>query len=783
MRLILKRDGTSVEFDKEKILSAIRLAYLDCEQKEVDVTVINTIADSVSASNLNSVEDVQDMIEMELMKVNPNVAKNYIIYRQEKSKEREHKISLEFLSDEFLSKYKKVKPPLTDIGMFTFIRTYSRYLPELGRRENYWEACARTVNANIAMIKKHKELTEEEHKMYCREAEELFDNMFNARQFLSGRLFWTGGTKVIEQNPMSVFNCSFTVIEQFDDFAELMYLLMLGCGVGYRVFREDMKNLTGMREVTLTHATYKNKAKERRWEHTRLDLFDDIATIYVGDSKNGWSLALKHYFDLRTHDIYRNIKHILINYDSVRPVGEPLKTFGGTASGHEALKTMIDKIHAVTKDKESLRPIDALDICGSIAQGIVVGGVRRSALICLMEHDEDDVVNAKSGLYECIDGKWTLNKSIDHRQLSNNSVAYEEKPTYQMISDHIDKLRYSGEPGFDNMKEARKRFPNAGNKKIGFNPCNEIILTSKGLCNLTTVNVLAFLDSDGNVNTQKLFRAQQLSARAGLRMTLSTLELRKWDESQKEYRLLGCSLTGWQDLMNITGERGTDNEVELLNELRDWAINSANMYADDLGINPPANVTTIKPEGTLSLLPTVSSGVHFSHSEYYIRRVRISSRDPLCKLAEELGYPIHPEVGMNMEDATIKVVEFPVKSASGRMKADVSAIEQLNIYLRFQKEYTQQNTSITIHVRNDEWEDVKQWVFDNWDNGIVGISFLSYDDSYYELLPYEECSKEEYEKRKEMCRPFKINDLKKYENRYEEFELDSECASGLCPTR
>ena len=265
-------------------------------------------------------------------------------------------------------------------------------------------------------------------------------------------------------------------------------------------------------------------------------------------------------------------------------------------------------------------------------------------------------------------------------------------------------------------------------------------------------------------------------------MTCRELEIHRWNMVQQRDRLLGCSLTGWQDMVNATG-MDRDAQAALLERLRATAHEAAEEIAARLGGAKPLLITTVKPEGTLSLLPTVSNGVHYSHAPYYIRRIRISATDPLCRVCEELGYPVLPEVGQDPEDPKTKVVEFPVKAPKGLVKADVSAIQQLENYRMFMKHYVDHNCSITIHVRDHEWDEVEQWVWDNWDD-IVALSFLSYDDNFYELLPYEEITEEEYEKRRAAMRPFNPSLLAKYE--YEETELDigdSECVNGVCPVR
>lgn len=267
-------------------------------------------------------------------------------------------------------------------------------------------------------------------------------------------------------------------------------------------------------------------------------------------------------------------------------------------------------------------------------------------------------------------------------------------------------------------------------------------------------------------------------------MTCVDLEKPDWDNVQKRDRLIGVSLTGWQDMVNAV-KMSTPNQKKLLAMLRDQAKNSANNLADSLGFNRPILVTTIKPEGTLSQLPTVSSGIHYSHSPYYIRRVRINAHDPILKVCEDNGYVIHPEVGQTEGNCTTKVIEFPVKSPKGRTKYDVSAIEQLENYKMFMENYVDHNASITVHVRNHEWEEVEQWVWDNWDD-CVALSFLSLDDSFYELLPYEAITEDEYKSRlssisNKSITPDKIS---KYEQIKNDLDVGNDgCDAGVCPIR
>ena len=293
--------------------------------------------------------------------------------------------------------------------------------------------------------------------------------------------------------------------------------------------------------------------------------------------------------------------------------------------------------------------------------------------------------------------------------------------------------------------------------------------------------MFAFVNGDGTYDKEAMINAQRLSAKMGYRMATIELELHTWDLVNKEDRLTGCSLTGVMDFVNAT-KMSNEELGELLTELRDIAIEEANKLADFLGMNRPKLVTCNKPSGTISQLPVVSSVVHFSHSPYYIRRVRVSSNDPLAKVMCESGFKWSPEVGQTEDNHSIKVFEFPVKAPEGKTKYDVSAIEQLELYKLIMKTYVQHNASNTIHVRPNEWDEVELWVWDNWDD-IVGVTFLSLDDSFYQLLPYEAISKEQYDDMISKIPKINLSLLKKYET-FEEFELmESDCTSNGCPVK
>ena len=782
---VVKRDGKTVPFDNNRIVNAINAAISETDilDDKLASIISKEIEEELSKkTEPTSVEEIQDMVESKLMSSDrKDVAKKYILYREnrfsERSKTAPSSSKKQLLTDEFINQYKHKKAPFTEFGEFVYLRTYSRFLENLNRREHWYETVRRAVEYNCSLLPTSRE-----------EAEELFDNIFNLRQFLSGRTFWTAGTEASKLYPMSNFNCAFIIVDNFEAYEDIFYASMVGTGIGFRILKSDVEKLPKVRtNIKLINEQYESIPKEKRKEHTSIEFDKNICTVTIGDSKEGWTDALNYCLKIFHSPRYRAVDTIVVNYNNIRPYGEKLMTFGGTASGHESMRNMITKIHrTITKNSngevKKLRPIDAMDIANIIAENVVSGGVRRSAQICLFDADDKEVLEAKSKLYiQDESGNWSVDKEISHRQMSNNSIFYNQKPSKEQIHWQIEQMRYNGEPAFINGEAIRERRED-GN---GVNPCGEILLNNKGMCNLTTVNLLAFVE-DGVLNKEKLYRAQELSARAGYRMANIELELHDWNEVLKRDKLVGCSFTGLQDMINSTG-MSEKEEIEVYKGMREAVHNAVKEYGESVGRIVPKLMTTIKPEGTLSCLPTVSSGVHYPHSEYFIRRVRISSSAPLCKVCEELGYPMFPEVGQDLETAKTMVVEFPIASdckGNANTKFTVTAIQQLENYKRTMEYYTDHNTSITVSVREHEWEAVEEWMFENW-NSVVGISFLPLSDAVYPLAPFEEISKEEYTKRKNAMKKFDPNLLKKYESGTLEdlVAVDSECASGACGIR
>ena len=799
-KTIIKRNGKIVTFDKSRITNAIYKAMVAVGQ--VDRGIAREIADKIEVNYYEdiSVEEVERQVVKELFLLDLDiVADAYAEYKAQRklirAREGEDRFDGQFLSNEFISKYKHQADPFpTELGKFVYYRTYSRPKPEEQRREYWWETCFRVVEFNLdlqleTMKRQSIEINPRVMNHLKKEAEKIYDLMYNLKLFPSGRSLWIAGSRAAYLYPLSNFNCSFVTIDDLHKFSEIFFVLMLGTGVGLSVQKQYVSQLPKINsKIEIIHKSYEAVPTRQRKEYTELKLMNNNAIeIEIGDSKFGWAKAIDIYFEILSSKQYDLIEYIFFNYNNVRPEGERLKTFGGYASGHNNIKQMFEKINKLFKKKrkhnhlqwQTIKSIDCLDIATIIAENVVSGGVRRSAEIILCDPDDTEVLNAKANLYyQDDDGNWVENKEILNRSLSNNTVLYDKKPTRGELRDHFTKLKVSGEPAFANFEEMKRRRPDVQ----GGNPCFEIMLRDRGVCNLTEVNLMGFVNEDGSYDKKAMLEAQKYSARIGYRMASIELELHEWDLVNREDRLTGCSVTGVMDFINATGI--SDDELKiLLQDLRKVARDNAFELADDLQLNRPKLVTTVKPSGTISQLPTVSSGVHFSHSPYYIRRVRVNSRDPIALALEDAGFPWEPEVGQTIEDHKTKVFEFPIKAPEGRTKYDVSAIEQLELYKMIMKNYVDHNASNTIHVRDEEWDDVEQWVYDNWDD-IVGVTFLSLDDSFYQLMPYEAISKEQYEELLEKQPKFIPSSLRKFETFEEEFDvLDADCDNGVCPIR
>lgn len=804
------------------------------------------------------------------------------------------------LSDEFLSKYPEGFPEhMTLIGKFTALRTYSRYLTKEQRRETWKETCIRAIQYSASLVLKFMEkvgieITDAVRESLTLEAEELFDNMYNLRQALSGRTCWVGGadTGVANKFPLANFNCSFTLMQSLArDMGDLFYLLLVGTGVGFRAPKAIISQLPPIRQnVQITHREYVGVPKQFRRDDTEVSFRDSVARITVGDSKEGWVEAMRSFFNLLTDEQHAHIDTIEIDYNNIRPKGARLVTFGGTASGYEPLQEMfegfgkvlrneidpdLDPLEVVSVDERGnvwvkVRPIHILDMGNLTGYNVVVGGVRRTAELFGMDEDDYESMLAKYGIngiwgeegferheklrqmmvdlgipvpkwwdklavrhYDVLVGEekhtftnvheaiafagesnvpdytplpYNEGRKLHHRRMSNNSIFFIKKPSKEFLDFVFTLMQGEGEPGFINIYEvARRRLAARGITDedailaealyLGINPCAEILLKFFGVCNLTTVNVKAFVvyraDGTAYLDMAALKRSQRLSARAGVRMTLVEMELPHWDARQQEDRLIGTSLTGWYDAMDAIDATPEDEE-RILAELREVTRTESRALCDQLGINYPLLDTTIKPEGTQSIVfGAVSPGIHRSKGRAYFRRIRINAADPLAKaVLEHKGWIVDPEYDTpgetreeKMKNARTLVVTFPVKSSAKKTLAETTVEEQFQTYFMFQRVYTAHNTSNTISLYPHEWTKASEIIHENWAD-FVGVSFLAQDGGTYELAPYEVVSEAECDALAAQMQPFDMSTLQKYEVGDDvELELDESCADGACAPR
>lgn len=762
---VIKRDGTKEEYLGQKIERAVEKAMFAtymvmeptmlAEPFQVSLHVWDIIKDVETDVTIH---DIERLIYNKLYDDGySDAAIKYIEYKTKRDIERsKHK-----LTDSFLAQYPDYPECMDELAKFVYIRTYSRWLPDKNRRETWKETCARAINGNCSYLP-----TEDG------EPEKLFDNMFNLRQRISGRMLWMGGTEALDKTPLAAYNCSGMVMDSLQAFEELFYLLMVGTGVGCRVLKEDIAKLPKFDTTKKLYHVKTPVPQGTTLEHTKVSNYGHSVIITVGDSKEGWCEALTAYLTTMSDDVTISIS---IDYSYIRPQGAPLKTFGGYASGFKSLKEMFEKLHKIiTKESTDgkLRPLNVSDMCNIIGQNVVAGGTRRTAELILFSPDDEEMLHAK----ENIDPEHYF------RYMSNNSMFLEEKPSKEELRKLMLSIKETGEPGFVNVKAAKER-------RSDFaivNPCCEIMLTNKAVCNLTNINVSKFINERGNVMIPQLKEACKLSARACYRLTEPELEIPSWSEIHRRDRLIGCSITGWQDA--VAGTLSKSDQEALLMLMKMWINDAANEYADENHRPHPVLYTTVQPDGTGGLISGCSAGVHYNHSPYYYRRVRISTNSPLYQAVKHLkGWKIDNEVGQD-DDGNTKVITFPCKSKSLTTKNNVSALEQLEQYKMMQRYYVDHNTSITVTVKDDEWDDVVDWLDVNW-KYVVGISFLSLNQDYYPLMPYEECTREEYLELKSNMEPLDHDLVNRYEFELQtvgkDFEIDEsgECEDGHCPVR
>jgi ribonucleoside-diphosphate reductase alpha chain/ribonucleoside-triphosphate reductase len=690
-----------------------------------------------------------------------------------------------FLTKDFLKKYEGISPFKNAMSEFVYLRTYSRWLDGEKRRETWLETCERVVNYSFKLYSGPKS-----HQELAQEAEKMFDDVFKLRYLPAGRTLWVGGTEIIDHVSEANFNCSFTAIEKIEDIKDLFFLLMVGTGVGFSVQKQHIQKLPKFNnKIKLLIKNYELKEPSSRTEHTFIKrLTDKDIVITVGDSREAWADGLQAFLEEMTDP---EVELITLNLDNVRPKGERLKRFGGKASGPEPYAQMIKKMHEIIAATDgTLKPVDVLDICNIAAENVVAGGVRRSAQLAMIDASEEEAIYAKKGYW--LTGKY-------HRAMSNNSIAFWEKPTKEYLGTLIESIKESYEPGFINAEAANRLRPWFS----GFNPCVEVVLANKGFCNLSTVFVPAFINDKNELQLYELEKAVRNSARHCLRITNADISLKEWDKVQKRDRLLGVNLTGVEDAFDKCGI-SKDTRGYIFNLLKSAANDEASKYAKEMRVPTPLLVTTIQPGGTLSQLNAsgpCSPGFHKSFAPFIKRTVRISSQDALAKTVLKQGYKVYPDPMSGISSAEFDamtpenqkkclstvptwVVVFGIDTGAKMKASDESAISQLERYKQYLQDYSDHNVSSTIQVADDEWDQVIDWIYDNWDS-YIGVSFQNKSNDKYDLPPYEAVTEEEYHEIMKSCPPIDHDLLNKIENGYSsaDDDLGNDCNSGSCPIR
>jgi len=588
---------------------------------------------------------------------------------------------------------------------FIALSRYARWISEDNRRETWGETVDRYFSFMLNHLKENYNYIPDE-KLVA----ELKNGVFERNVMPSMRSVMTSGV-ALERDNVAGYNCAFLPVDSPRSFDETMYILMCGTGVGFSVEYKYINKLPAVPE----------------------SLEKSTTVITVEDSKQGWAKA------------YRELLALLwsgqipaIDVSKVRPAGARLKTTGGRSSGPQPLINLFDFTIAKFKSAtgRNLKPIECHDIMCKIGEVVVVGGVRRSAMISLSNINDIEMAQAKSGNW------WEANTQ---RALSNNSVAYSRKPDMEQFIAEWKSLydSKSGERGIYNVAAAQAQAAKYGRRDpdihYGTNPCSEIILRPYQFCNLSEVVLRE------NDTKKEIERKVELAAILGTwQSTLTDFKyLRKiWKDNTEEERLLGVSLTGQFGHKFMSGKEDLVSLEAFLMTLRESARAKNKDEAGKIGIPESAAITCVKPSGTVSQLVGVSSGMHAWHSPYYIRTVRGAKGDPISTFLKEVGIPVEDDV---MKPNDTYVFSFPIKAPQGAIvRNDLTAIEHLNIWLVYQRAWCEHKPSITVSVKEDEWMEVGAWVYKHFDE-VSGISFLPHSDHTYKQAPYQEVTKEEYE--------------------------------------
>lgn len=687
----------------------------------------------------------------------------------------------------------------SDYQNFIHLSRYSRWLGDKKRRETWDE----TVTRYIDFLKEH---VRENVKMVRRDQSELFDildmiktKILKLENMGSMRALMTAG-EALKRDNVAGFSCSYDAANSLRTYDEMVYILMCGAGEGFSVEK-----------------TYVNKMPS-----SAESFFETDTVIMVEDSKIGWAKAYREFISLLfigqipKWDVSR-----------VRPKGSRLKTFGGRASGPEPLIELFKyTINTVRRFAgKQLPTIAVFDLLCKVADIVVVGGVRRSALICLSDVNDEYMRKAKSN-FDVIEytllgknekgdrkysvlindvpyGERSLIVELDdwesedlqsnhklhwmhvhpERQLANISTCYDGKPSMGVFMAEWKALydSKSGERGIVNRQALIKKACENGRRDTGYseygvNPCVEAILRLMQFCNLTEEVVRR---GDTLKMLMEKMKFQVILGTVQSTLTKFRYLRNKWKLNTEEERLLGSSLTGIMDHAVLSGQEGEPKLIQWLSKLKEVAIEANKEWAAKMNINQSAAITCIKPSGTVSQLTDSASGIHARHSPYYIRTVRIDKKDPMYSFMVDKKFPHEDVIG---KESTTAIFKFPIKSPEGSIfRTDRTAIEQLNLWMIYKEHFCEHSPSITVTVKEDEWMSTGAWVYENFDD-VTGIAFLPFSEHSYKQAPYQECSKEDYEKALEdMPKNIDWNGLSQYEDEDNtEGSQSLACVGGSC---
>ena len=630
----------------------------------------------------------------------------------------------------------------SDLQTYVHASRYARWQEDLGRRETWEETVTR-----LCSFWQQKFPDQFPY-------DEIYNAVVNMEVMPSMRSMMTAG-KALERDNISGYNCAYVAVDDPKIFDEIMFVLMNGTGVGYSVERQSIAKLPTIAE----------------------EFHDTDTTIKVADSKQGWAGALRQLIAL----LYQG-QVPKWDVSGVRPAGARLKTFGGRASGPAPLVDLFTFAVGLFKraSGRKLTSVEASDLVCKIAQVVVVGGVRRSALICLSNLTDQRMATYKSGQWWENDGQ---------RALANISAAYTEKPDIGIFMREWQALyeSKSGERGIFNRVAARKAAAATGRRNpdfdFGTNPCGEIILRPNEFCNLSEVVVRS---TDTFEDLQRKVRIATVLGTFQSTLVDFKYLRKQWADNCKEERLLGVSLTGIMDHPFLSGRDKsaikTDGETftfleSALDDLRNLTISTNKEWAEKLGVEQSASITTVKPSGTVSQLVDSASGIHPRYSKYYVRTVRADVKDPLATFLTEQGVPVEPDV----TNPSNLVFSFPVRSPDGAvLRNDLSALDQLEHYLIYKRYWCEHNPSITVYVREHEWLAVGAWVYEHLDD-CGGVSFLPHSDHVYQQAPYQEIDASEYFRREQEWPTIDWSAFNAYEGDDTNVNMhELACVGGVC---